>query len=187
MADTSTALGSLVARRLQANEVVDEVLYNANKEAARRAVEPQFTSFSLGEIIALEGETLTKVQVAAIQELKLFEPEVQIGVSPWAMAFVAAITVLLSAFLLWRIAPKYLQRPRDMILLAIVVGLAAAASRVPDLVPSDEHAIGYIIPAVAIGVMAAILFDQRTALLIALPMAVFTAVATGDIASTVYA
>ncbi|MDA2978774.1 MAG: HDIG domain-containing protein [Actinomycetota bacterium] len=187
VADTSTALGSLVARRLQANEVVDEVLYNANKEAARRAVEPQFTSFSLGEIIALEGETLTKVQVAAIQELKLFEPEVQIGVSPWAMAFVAAITVLLSAFLLWRIAPKYLQRPRDMILLAIVVGLAAAASRVPDLVPSDEHAIGYIIPAVAIGVMAAILFDQRTALLIALPMAVFTAVATGDIAYTVYA
>jgi putative nucleotidyltransferase with HDIG domain len=35
--------------------------------------------------------------------------------------------------------------------------------------------------------MAAILFDQRTALILALPMAGFTAVATGDISYTVYA
>jgi hypothetical protein len=92
------------------------------------------------------------------------------------------------AFLLWRVAPSQVGRPRDVALLSIIVVLAAAASRVPGLVSSpDNHAIGYLIPAVAIGVMASILFDQRTALLIAIPMAGFTAVATGDIAFTVYA
>lgn len=187
VADTSTALGSLVARRLQTNEVVDEVRFIAEKEAARRAVPIQTTAFSVGDIIVLPGDTLTKVQVAAIQELRLYEPEPQIGVSPWAMALVAAISVILAAFLLWRMALGHFERPRDVALLAIILAIAAGAARVPDLVPAGEHAIGYIMPAVAIGVMAAILFDQRTALLIALPMAGFTAVATGDIAYAVYA
>ncbi|MFV1970849.1 MAG: HDIG domain-containing metalloprotein, partial [Acidimicrobiia bacterium] len=57
----------------------------------------------------------------------------------------------------------------------------------PEIVSASDHAIGYIIPAVAIGVMAAILFDQRTALLLAIPMAGFTAISTGDVAFTVYA
>ena len=52
---------------------------------------------------------------------------------------------------------------------------------------NSDHAVGYIIPAVAIGVMASILFDQRTALLLAIPMAAFTAISTADIAFTVYA
>lgn len=185
---TSEALGSLVARRLQVNEVVDEAQWAMNKANARDAVPVQMTSFSIGDVIANEGDILTTVQVAAIEELKLYEPEVQTGVSPWAMVLVTAISVLLAAFLLWRIAPGHFDRPRDVALLAIVITLAAVAARVPELVVSPEnHAIGYIVPAVAIGVMSAILFNQRTALLIALPLAGFTAVATGDIAFTVYA
>ncbi len=185
---TSEALGSLVARRLQANEVVDDAQWAINKENAREAVPTQMVSFSIGEVIANEGDILTTVQVAAIDELKLYEPEVQTGVSPWAMVLVAMISVLLAAFLLWRIAPSHFDRPRDVALLAIIIALAAVAARVPELVTSVEnHPIGYIVPAVAIGVMSAILFDQRTALLIALPMAGFTAIATGDIAFTVYA
>lgn len=185
---TSEALGSLVARRLQVNEVVDDAQWAINKANAREAVPTQMTSFSIGDVIANEGDTLTTVQVAAIDELKLYEPEVQTGVSPWAMVLVTAISVLLAAFLLWRIAPSHFDRPRDVALLAIIIALTAGAARVPELVSSVEnHPIGYIVPAVAIGVMAAILFDQRTALLIALPMAGFTAVATGDIAFTVYA
>jgi hypothetical protein len=185
---TSDALGSLVARRLQVNEVIDTAQWELDKQAARTAVPIQTTQYSIGDVIAQEGDLLTSIEVAAIQELKLYEPETPIGVSPWAMLLVVAITVILAAFLLWRIAPKHFQRPRDVSLLAIILILAAGAARVPDLVSSSEnHAIGYIIPAVAIGVMAAILFDQRTALLIALPMAGFTAIATGDIAYTVYA
>lgn len=188
VAATSEALGSLVARRLQVNEVVDNAQWVINKEAARAAVPTQMTSFSIGDVIANEGDILTTVQVAAINELKLYDPVLETGVSPWAMVFVAAISVLLAGFLLWRIVPNHFDRPRDIILLAIILSLAAVAARVPELVSSaDNHPIGYIVPAVAIGVMAAILFDQRTALLIALPVAGFTAIATGDIAFTVYA
>jgi putative nucleotidyltransferase with HDIG domain len=186
--ETAEALGSLVARRLQVNEVVDEAQWAEDKDTARAAVPVQTTTYAIGDTIANEGDELTTVQVAAIQELELYEPEIQVGVSPWALFLFGAVSVLVVAFLLWRVAPGQVGRPRDVALLAIIISLAAAASRVPGLVSSpDNHALGYLIPAVAIGVMASILFDQRTALLIAIPMAGFTAVSTGDIAFTVYA
>jgi putative nucleotidyltransferase with HDIG domain len=188
VAPAHDSLASLVARSLAANEFIDNALWEQQKESAREAVPVQMTTFAFGDIIADPGDILTSVEVAAIQELDLYEPEFKPGVSRWAMILFGTISVLIAAFLLWRIAPSHFERPRELALLAVLLILAAAASRVPDIVSSPEnHAIGFIIPAVAIGVMAAILFDQRTALILALPMAGFTAVATGDISYTVYA
>ncbi|MCB1247045.1 MAG: hypothetical protein KDB69_07265, partial [Acidimicrobiia bacterium] len=182
------ALSSLVARRLAVNETVDEPQWEVERQAARDSIPTQTQSYSIGDTIAEQGDILTSVQVAAIQELKLYDPETTSGESPWAIVLFGAVSVLVAAFLLWRIAPTYVSRPRDIALLAVIVVLGALVARVPEFVASaDNHAIGYVMPAVAIGVMAAILFDQRTALLLALPVAGFTAVATGDLGFTVYA
>jgi len=185
---THEAMATLVARRLQSNEDVDEVQWEIDKQAARDAVPEQTTSYSFGDQIAEKDEILDSVQVAAITELKLYEPEIVIVAPAWALAAFGAISILVFAFLLYRIAPKNTRRTRDIVLLAIILGIAALAARVPGLVTSaDSHSIGYIIPAVAVGVMAAILFDQRTALLLAIPMAGFTAIATTDLTFTVFA
>jgi putative nucleotidyltransferase with HDIG domain len=185
---THTALANLVAKRLQSNEGVDEAQWEIDQEAARLAVPGQTTRYSFGDKIASEGETLDSVQVTAIQELGLYEPDVIIVAPGWALAAFGAVSIIIFAFLLYRIAPKNLERTRDVVLLAIILGLAVLAARVPNLVTNPEnHSVGYIIPAVAIGMMAAILFDQRTALLVAIPMAGFTAIATTDITFTVYA
>ncbi|MFV2001202.1 MAG: HDIG domain-containing metalloprotein [Acidimicrobiia bacterium] len=185
---THEAMATLVARRLQSNEDVDEVQWEIDKQAAREAVPEQTTSFSFGDPIAEEGEILDSVQVTAITELKLYEPEIVIVAPAWALALFGAISILIFAFLLYRIAPKNTRRTRDIVLLAIILGIAALAARVPDFVTSaDNHSIGYLIPAVAVGVMAAILFDPRTALLLAIPMAGFTAIATTDLTFTVFA
>ncbi len=185
---THNALANLVARQLQSNEDIDEAQWELDKQAARDAVPEQTTSYEIGTTIAKEGEILTSVQVAAIKELGLYEPEIVIVAPGWALAAFAAISILIFAFLLYRIAPRTVRRIRDVVLLAIILGLAALASRVPGLVTNvDNHSIGYIIPAVAIGVMAAILFNPRTALLFTIPMAGFTAIATTDLTFTVFA
>lgn len=184
---THTAMATLVARTLQANEKIDEVQWELDKQAARDAVPEQTTSFSIGDRIVNEGEILTSVQVAAIRDLGLYEPEVTLVAPGWALALFGAISILVFAFLLYRIAPINIERTRDVILVAIIVGLAALTARVPELVTETSHFIGYVMPAVAIGMMAAILFEQRTALLFAIPMAGFTAIATTDITFTVYA
>ena len=184
---THTAMATLVARSLQANEKIDEVQWELDKQAARDAVPEQTTSFSIGDRIANEGEILTSVQVAAIRDLGLYEPEVTLIAPGWALALFGAISMLVFAFLLYRIAPGNIEKTRDVVLVAIIVGLAALTARVPELVAESSHFIGYVMPAVAIGMMAAILFEQRTALLFSIPMAAFTAIATTDITFTVYA
>ncbi len=184
---THTAMATLVARNLRVNEGIDEAQWEVNKAAARDAVPQQTTSFSIGDTIAVEGEILTSVQVAAIQELGLYEPEVTLIAPGWALALFGAISILVFAFLMYRIAPTNIARTRDVVLMAIILGLAALTARVPGLVGETNHFIGYVMPAVAIGMMAAILFEQRSALLFVLPMAGFTAIATTDITFTVYA
>jgi cyclic-di-AMP phosphodiesterase PgpH len=185
---THTAIATLVAQQLQANERVDNAQWEIEKQAARDAVPEQTTQFSFGDPIARQGEILTSVQVAAIVELGLYQPDIILVAPGWALAFFAAISILLFAFLLYRIAPGSVERTRDVILLGIIASLSAVAARIPGLLTSaDNHAIGYVLPAVAIGVMAAILFDQRTALLFVIPMAGFTAIATTDITFTVFA
>ncbi|MCL1602045.1 MAG: HDIG domain-containing protein [Actinomycetia bacterium] len=185
--DTSNSIATLVATRLQINESVDETEWAIQRQVARDAVPDQTTGYSGGDTIADEGELLTSVQVTAITQLELYNPEISTVVPLSALILFGIISIVVTAFLLERIAPKILDRPRRVALIGIILVLAAAASRVPEIVAGSNHAVGYIIPAVAIGVMASILFDQRTALLMSIPMAGFTAISTGDIAFTVFA
>jgi putative nucleotidyltransferase with HDIG domain len=185
--DTSDSIATLVATRLQINESVDETEWAIQREVARNGVSEQTTGYSAGDTIADEDELLTSVQVTAIAELGLYAPVVSSVVPLSALILFGIISILVTAFLLERIAPRILDRPRRVMLIGIILVLAAAASRVPEIVSGSDHAVGYIIPAVAIGVMASILFDQRVALLMAIPMVGFTAISTGDIAYTVYA
>lgn len=185
--ETREAMGGLVARRLQPNESVDRAAWDILQQAARDEVPEQTTTFRIGDRIASEGEPLTSVQIAAIQELKLYQPETTSVVPLAALVLFGVISILIVAFLLVRITPRNADRPRRVVLIGIILVLAAGASRIPEIVSGADHTVGYIIPAVAIGVMAAILFDQRTALLLAIPVAGFTAISTGDVAFTVYA
>ena len=186
--ETQQALGSLVANFLQSNEIVDQAQWDVDKQAAEDAVSVQTTRYVFGDVIAKEGDTLTSVEVAAITELELYQPEVKIVAPAWALALVGAITVLIFALMVWRIAPTQVRRIRDVGLISIITGLAVLVSRVPGWVTSPEnHSIGYVMPAVAIGVMTAILFNPRTALLMIIPMAAFTAISSQDITFTVFA
>ncbi|MCL1588162.1 MAG: HDIG domain-containing protein [Actinomycetia bacterium] len=186
--ETQQSLGSLVSNFLQSNEVVDQQQWDADKQAASDAVPIQTTRYVFGDVIAREGDVLTSVEVAAITELGLYEEEVTIVAPAWALGLVGAISVLIFALMVWRIAPNQVRRIRDTALLGIIVGLAVLTARVPELVTSpDNHSIGYVMPAVAIGVMTAILFNPRSALLMVIPMAAFTAIASQDITFTVYA
>ena len=182
------AVATLVARSLQVNEQVDQVATDAARQAAADGVETQFVVFQFGQVIAEQGDPLTSIQVQAITDMDLYSPVVSVVAPRYALALVGALSVLLFVFLLARIAPQNVERTRDVVLLAIILLLTVLVARVPDLVVSNSnHAIGYVIPAVTIGMMVAILFDQRTALLMAIPMAGFTAIATSDLTFTLYA
>jgi cyclic-di-AMP phosphodiesterase PgpH len=186
--DARAAISELLARTLRANELADNDATEAAREAAAAAVPVATTVYRAFDTIVEQGDILTQVHVDAITQLGLFDPVEQSVPSRLAMALVGAIAVLLTAFFLWRLSPKQWSEPKHFVLLGLLLLLSAIISRIPELLVDDgSHPLGYLMPVVAIGFMAAILFDPRTAVLLAVPMAAFTAVSTNDVAFIVYA
>ncbi|NND01717.1 MAG: HDIG domain-containing protein, partial [Acidimicrobiia bacterium] len=129
---------------------------------------------------------VTAVQLAAVERLELLKVEETTPRN--AIMALGGFTVLLAAFFLWRVAPDRWSEPRHFAILGILLVLAAMATRVPELMVTDENqAIAYVLPAVMFGYMGAILYDPRTALLLSMPVATFTAISTGDPALTIFA
>lgn len=180
------AVANVVARSLQANEFVDEVETQASREANAAAVQPVTVQYFEQDVVVFEGQPVTAVQLEAVNRLQLLEPEDV--TSRRAIVALGATAVLLAAFFLWRVAPDRWSQPRHFALLGILLVLAAVATRLPELIVTEDNtAIAYVLPAVMFGYMGAILYDPRTALLLAMPVATFTAISTGDPALTVYA
>ncbi|MGA9596450.1 MAG: HDIG domain-containing metalloprotein, partial [Acidimicrobiia bacterium] len=75
-------------------------------------------------------------------------------------------------------------------MLGILLVLAALASRIPELVDGTDGSfasLGFAIPAMLFGYVAAILYDPRTAVLMAVPVTTFVGMSTADPAITVFA
>jgi putative nucleotidyltransferase with HDIG domain len=179
------AVADVVSGLLEANQLIDEAAWEEQRQAAADAVGSQLVQFPAGAPIVEVGSRIGAVEFEALIEAGYLEPAD--GDSRVAVAAVGAIAVLLAAFFLWRIAPSQWSEPRRFALLGVLLVLAALASRVPDVVAQGNPLVGYTIPAVMFGYMAAILYDPRTAVLTSVPVAVFTAVSTGDAALTIYA
>lgn len=180
------SIANVAALSLRVNEDVDDQATLEAEQAAADAVEPVMISFFEAEIVVLEGQPVTAVQLEAVERLELLKVEETTPRN--AIIALGGLAVLLAAFFLWRVAPDRWSEPRHFAILGILLVLAAAATRVPELMVTDENqAIAYVLPAVMFGYMGAILYDPRTALLLSMPVATFTAISTADPALTIYA
>ncbi len=182
------AAAILVAGVLQANEKIDDAATIEARQAASDAVQEKNAQFFQGQQIAAEGDILTQVQIDAINKLGLIEPAK--GTSRKAIVLLGALTVGLTAFFLWRLSPGRWSEPKHFALLGILVVLAALASRVPELVDGTDGsfaALGFAVPAMLFGYVAAILYDPRTAVILAIPVTTFVGISTADPAITVFA
>lgn len=181
------AIGELVADQLETNEFLNEALTLEAEEANAAEVEAVRVPFLAGSLIARQGEVLSAVQFEAITALGLVEKE--LGTSRRAIVFLGGLAVALTAFFLWRLAPQKWSQPKHFALLGILLVLAALVSRMPELVNTaegDTNQVAFAIPAMLFGYTAAILYDPRTAVLMAVPVTTFVGVSTGDVALTLF-
>ena len=179
------AVADILASFLQSNLSVDlEATDNARAAAAAAVPDVTVTYISGQEIVGV-GQPVDQVHLDAIEKLGLLAPEP--GDTLFPIVALGAIAVLLTAFFLWRIAPVQWSQPKHFALLGVLLIMAAVAARIPEAVITDSVAPGYVLPAVMFGYLAAILYDPRTAVLLSVPMAAFTAISTNDLGLTVYA
>ncbi len=179
------AIADLIAKNLRANRRPDLVATDEARQAAENAVEPVTYDYVAGQNIVLEGERITQVHIQAIRQLDLLEPVEGPRLS--AQAAVAAVVVILTALFLWRVAPKHWADPKLVTLFGLLIVLAALAARIPQFVSDTSPEIGFIIPAAIFGYLAAILFDPRTAVLLAVPVVAFTGLAAESLPLAVFA
>ncbi len=181
-----SGVADLVATSLQPNLFPDAAATQEARQAARAQVTEITVAYVAGENIVSAGELVTAVRLEAIKELGLLAPAEE---SPplAAMAVIAALLVVLAAFYLWRVGREYWQQPKMVALFGLLLVLAAAAARVPGLIARDRVELGFLIPAALLGYLAASLFDSRTAVVMAIPMAAFTALATQSAPLVIFA
>lgn len=183
-AEAGQAAGNVVANFLRANETIDEAATEQAAEAEAAAVDVSDfeVQYAAGQVIADQGDVLTSLDVDAIRQTAGVLDRVQ------QEGGLLAVLVILSAVLalyLNRFRPEFWARPRMVALLGILIVMAAGAVRGTVLLADASS--WYVMPAVAFGLMTAVLFDSRIGVLMALSMAILTAVGTRDPGITVYA
>ncbi|HJQ77284.1 MAG TPA: HDIG domain-containing protein [Acidimicrobiia bacterium] len=179
--EAARAAGEVVATHLQANLLIDNELWEQQRDARAAAVPEVEVEYQEGQNIVDQNDVLTALDIAAIEATSTPSIDEQ---SIFGLFAVVAVLVSLIGLYLARFRPEFWSRPRMVGLLGIMIVLAAGAIR--GTVALQESFTWYVLPAVAFGFVVAVLFDQRIAILMALAVGVLTAAGTLDLGATVY-
>lgn len=170
---------------LAANKTVDAVATEGLREERAGEVVPLTIQYEAGDVIVEEGREVTEEIEATLSDAGLLGRAAPRYV---ALAAAVAIVVGLPALYLHRFQPSVWTSMRRMSLFGLLVMLAAVSARgAAVFAAGGDGAIGFLMPAAAFGLMTAILFDARTAVLMAVVVGSMTSIATTDPGYTLYA
>ncbi len=183
--EAGQAAGDVVSIMLQINKFEDTEKTQSEQQAAMNEVPDVTETYQQGEKIVGVGETVTQVELDAIDELELLRPT---GPEQAALFLVVLLVVGLLIFYLARFRAQFWAHTRRVLLFGLLIVLAALVARGTGLlVPSDQPAVGFLLPAAMFGFMAAILFDARIGVVMAMAVGALTGLATKDPGLTLFA
>ncbi len=172
----------LVSVSLVANMVADQERTDAEIEREVAAVPDQMRSYSAGQLILAPGDTFTERTLAAVNATGA---NIERTVRQAAAGGLLAVLVAVLAYYLARFRKVYWSRPRMVTLFGMLIVMAAAAVRIT--IEFQETTSWYILPAVAFGYLASVLFDNRMGTLMAMAVGVLALVGTLEPGVGVYA
>ncbi len=170
----SAAAAEIVSSRLQITETIDQAATDAARQDVIDSVPTETQSLEAGDLIVRTGEELTAFQIDAIERTGALT-----GRTLRRAALVGMLTMMVASlgFYLARFRPQFWHAPRMVALWATLLVLAAGAVRLAIFLEPRSGTF-YVLPAVAFGYLAAVLFDNRMGTLMALAMAMLAAVGT---------
>ncbi len=177
------AVNELTAELVDNNLVVDQERTAEAQRLAAESVQDVVETYRQGEVIVSEGQVMSELDIAAINETGSFVEKTQ---RRFGMLGMLAVLVAVIAYYLARFRQRFWERPRMVALLGMLIIGASIAVRAT-VAAAETTGTLYVVPAVAFGYLASVLFDNRMGTLMALAMGVLTAVGTFDPGATVYA
>lgn len=170
----SAAAAEIVSSRLQITEQIDEAATDSARQEVIDSVPQETQPFEAGDLIVRTGEELTEFQIDAIGRTGALT-----GRTLRRAALVGVLVMMVASlgFYLARFRPNFWHSPRMVALWALLLVLGAGAVRLA-IYLEPRAGTYYVLPAVAFGYLAAVLFDNRMGTLMALAMAMLAAVGT---------
>ncbi len=171
------AAADVAAKFLRPNTKVDSQATADLVAAARDSIdESDFAVvYQPDQLIISEGQALDQLAVAAIAATGAAVAETT---RSGASLAVIAVLVASLAFYLSRFRTHFWQSPRMVTLLGLLILIEAVAIRLT--VALEPSSSWYVLPAVAVGFLAAVLFDNRMGALMAISMGIIAAVGSRD-------
>ncbi len=167
--DQANLVAVMVAAFIAPNSFYSESLTEAAREAAALAVEPVIMSFATGETIVERGEVVSNLDVEALQQLGLAEPEIR-----WQdYASVGALVVLSASLIIIFFARKthLVNDTRGLFIIAILFIIFLVAAR---LVLPIHTLTPFIFPIAAFALVVSGLFGAQPALVITIPLIILS-------------
>ncbi|MFH1149869.1 MAG: HDIG domain-containing metalloprotein [Actinomycetota bacterium] len=175
---TGQQAAQVAAAFLEVNAVRDSADTEKRKEAAREAVKPVITTKLQGEVIINKGETVTAEQLELLRRLGFQRPVF----TPLNVLYTLVFSILLLgavAMFLAKYRRVVYESPGLLSLLGSQVVVYALAARLITVAASNWSPVwGYLMPAAAVAIITAVLFDTGVALVIVAVCALVTGVVT---------
>lgn len=179
-----TAVGDIVATFLRPNTEVDQLATEALREEAMASVDQSEFEvvYQPDQTIIAQGLPFDQLSIDAIRATNAAD------VQPVRLASIAGMLAVLMAslaFYLSRFRKQFWESPRMVALFCLLVLMGAASVRFT--MEFREQSSWFILPAVAFGYLAAVLFDNRMGTLMSIAMGIIAATATRNPGVAVFA
>lgn len=174
--ETQTALVSAIARNFVVpNRARNDAATQAARDEARNQVEPRFRTIEAGQTIIRQGEVVTPLQIEALEELNLRQPQVHWGDVLGTVLVTSVLAGLLGLYL-WRYEPELIDRPRNLMLLLLLLLFYLLAAKL--MVP-NRTVLPYLYPLASMSMLLAVLLGPGLAVTAAVAIAALTGVLSG--------
>jgi hypothetical protein len=168
--DQASLVAELVSAFVAPNSFYNAELTQNARQQARLNVQPVQRTFAAGEIILSGGRVVTAMDLEALEQYGILEPQKQ-----WEKLISAALLSLLvfMFFVVYlRRSPRLLQSKRAAAIFVLMFGIFVIGAR---LITPGHTVLPYLYPTAAFGLTAAVIFSQELALISTLPLAVLVA------------
>ena len=158
--DQAAIVAELVTAFIAPNSFYSESLTETARQQARDAVTPVTINYAVGETVIVRGKVVNTVDMEALQNLGLAQPEIrwQDRAGVIALVFLAVGLVILY----FRQQPKILRETRKIIILAILFLAFLIIGRVVNPI---HPLVPYVYPLAAYALVVAALFGAQPALI----------------------
>jgi hypothetical protein len=166
----ATIVAELASAFVVPNSFYSETLTEQAREEARAAVQPVARTFLSDEVIVQRGQVISEVDMEAMQQFGLVQPEARWQDYLGAAALAVAVLVLAALYLRYR--PELAEDGRGLVMVTVLYIVFLLAAR---LVIVDRTVMPYVFPVAGFGLLVASLYSSHAAILFSFVLSVMLA------------